>query len=100
MVVRKKSDSKKSAKKLLEENVKTISSLKKQLKIPITDHPQIEELFTLQKQVGSLQQTLLNLEAKVLKLENDKQEIQKEKENLLMKLIHEDLEQVQKFSTD
>lgn len=43
---------------------------------------------------------MLNLEAKVLKLENDKQELQKEKENLLMKSIPEDPEQVHKFSTD
>lgn len=39
MVVQQKSDSKKPAKKLLEEKDKPISSLKKQLKIPITDHP-------------------------------------------------------------
>lgn len=49
MVVGKKSNNKKSAKKLLEEKDKPISSLKKQLKIPIRDHPKTKELFTLQK---------------------------------------------------
>ena len=40
MVVGKKSDNKKPTKKVLEEKDKTIISLKKQLKILVTDHPQ------------------------------------------------------------
>ena len=40
------SDSQKSVKKLLEEKDKMMTSLKKQLKIPATDHPQIEELIS------------------------------------------------------
>ena len=40
MVVGKKLDSKKPAKKLLEEKDKTIRSVKKQLKIPVTEYPQ------------------------------------------------------------
>ena len=70
MVVGKNSD-----KKFLEEKDKTISSLKKQLKIPITDHPQTKELLTLHKQVDSLKKIVLDFEAKVLKLESDKQEL-------------------------
>ena len=54
MDVRKKTDNKKHVKKLLEEKDKTVSSFKKQLKIPVTDHPQTKELLTLQKQVESL----------------------------------------------
>ena len=42
-----KSSEKKSAKKLLEEKDKTIQSLKKQLKIPDSDHPQTRELVVL-----------------------------------------------------
>ena len=49
-----KPDSKNPKNKLLEEKDKTISSLKKQLKIPVVDHPQIEELLTLQEEVNSL----------------------------------------------
>ena len=40
-------DSQKSVKKLLDEKDKTISYLKKRLKILVEDHPQIEELLTL-----------------------------------------------------
>lgn len=54
MVVGKKLDSKRPNKKLLEEKDKPISSLRKQLKISIIDHPQTIEIFTPHKQVDSL----------------------------------------------
>jgi len=50
-----KTDSKNSVKKMLEEKDKTISSLKEQLKILVVNHPQTEELLTLQEEVNSLQ---------------------------------------------
>ena len=100
IVVGKNSHSKNLAKKLFKEKDKTISSLNKQLKIPITDHPQTEEFFTSHKQVDSLKQSVLYLEEKVLEMESDKQELQKGKEKLLMKSTPKDLEQVQKNSTN
>ena len=53
-------------KKVLDEKEKTIQSLKKKLKIHITDHAQIEELSILQQKKYSLDQEVLNLKAKVL----------------------------------
>ena len=57
---------KQSVKKLLDEKEKVIKSLKKQLKIPVTDHPQTEELITLQKERDDFKQETLNLKDKVL----------------------------------
>ena len=50
-------DSQESVKKLLEEKDKMNTSLKKQLKIPVADHPQTKELLSLQGEVNSLQQS-------------------------------------------
>jgi hypothetical protein len=44
-----KPDRQKSIKKLLEEKDKTITYLKKQLKIPVADHPQTKELLALEE---------------------------------------------------
>ena len=79
------SDSQKSVKKLLEEKDKMMTSLKKQLKIPATDHPQIEELISFQEEVSSLKQSTLDLKEKGLQLENLKESLQKEKQELVLK---------------
>ena len=47
-----------SVKKLLDEKEKVIKSLKKQLKILVTDHPQTEELVLLQKERDDLRRKL------------------------------------------
>ena len=62
-------------KKLLDEKEKVIKSLKKQLKIPVTDHPQIEELVELQKERDVFEQEALNLKAKVLQLTQEKEQL-------------------------
>lgn len=62
-------------KKLLDEKENTIQSLKKKLKIPISDHPQMEELLTLQKEKYYFQQEVLNSKAKILQIENDKEQL-------------------------
>ena len=64
---------KQSVKKLLDGNEKVIKSLKKQLKILVTDHPQIEELVVLQKERDDFEQEYLNLKAKVLQLTQEKE---------------------------
>ena len=95
-----KPDNKKPAKKLLEEKDKTISSLKKQLKICVVDHPQMEELLTFQEEANSLQQSTLDLKARILQLESEKESLQKEKSELLHKTITTGIEKPQKISTD
>jgi molecular chaperone DnaK (HSP70) len=62
-------------KKLLEEKDKTIQSLKKKLKILVTDHPQTEELLVLQRERDSYQEEVLNLKAKILQFENEKEQL-------------------------
>ena len=56
----------KSAKKLLEEKDKIIQSLKKNLKIPNSDHPQTHELLVLWKERNELQEEVLDLKVKFL----------------------------------
>ena len=79
-----KPDSKKIVKNLLEEKDKVITSLKKKLKIPMGDHPQTKELHYLHKEVDSLQQTTLDLKAKVLQLKKEKKCLQKEKQESIL----------------
>ena len=43
------------------------------------DHLKIEELLSLHEEIDFLQQTTLDLKAKVLQLENEKESLQKEK---------------------
>lgn len=86
MEIRVKLDSQKLGKKLLEEKYKTITSLKKQVKIPVINHPQTEELLSLQEEVNSLQQSTLDLKEKVLQLENEKESLQKDKHELVLKV--------------
>ena len=64
---------KQSVKKLLDEKEKVIKSLKKHLKIPVTDHPQTEELVVLQKERDDFEQEALNLTSKVLQLTQEKE---------------------------
>ena len=65
-------------KRLLEENQKIIQSLKKRLKIPITDHPQTEEMMVLQKERDHFHDEVLNLKAMVLKLREEKEQLHHE----------------------
>ena len=69
---------KKSVKKLLEENDKTIQSLKNKLKIPNSDHPHTRELLVLQKERDELQEEVLDLQVKLLQLTNQKDQLQSE----------------------
>lgn len=82
-------------KKLLEEKDKTISSLRKQFKIPVAYHPQTKKLLTLQEEVNYLQQSTLDLKARILQLENEKESLQKEKSELVLTT-----EQPQQITTD
>ena len=67
---------KKSTKKLLKEKNKTIQSLKKQLKISDSDHPQAQKLLVLQKERDELQEEVLDLKAKLLQLTYQKDQLQ------------------------
>ena len=67
---------KQSIKKLRDEKAKVIKSLKKQLKIPVTDHPQNEALVELQKERDDFEQETLNLKAKILQLAQDKEQLE------------------------
>ena len=79
---------------------KTIHSLKKKLKIHVFDHPQTKELTILQKETYSFQQEVLNFKAKFLQLENDKEQLQKENNDLILKTVSTDSEQAQQISID
>ena len=67
---------KKLAKKLLEENDKTIQSLKKKVNIPNSYHPQTQELLVLQKERDELQEEVLDLKVKLLQLTSQKDQLQ------------------------
>ena len=75
------SNEKQSVKKLLDEKEKVIKSLKKQLKIPVTNHPQTEELVELQKEGDDFEQEALNLKAKVLQLTEEKEQLEQQVNN-------------------
>jgi hypothetical protein len=64
---------KQSVKNLLDEKEKVIKSLKKQLKIPVIDHPQTEDLVVLQKERDDFEKEALNLKGKVLQLTQEKE---------------------------
>ena len=55
-------------KKLLDEKEKVIKSLKKQLKNPVKDHPQTEELVEFHKERDDFEHEILNLKAKAFQL--------------------------------
>ena len=91
-------NSQKSIRKLLEEKDKTISSLKKHLKIYVASHPQIEKLLTLQEEVNSLEKGTLDTKEKILHIKNEKQSLQKEKKELVLKVVS--IEQPQQTTTN
>lgn len=68
---------KQSVKKLLDEKEIFIKSLKKQLKIPVTDHPQTEELVVLQNERDDFEKEDLSLKAKFLQLAQEKEQLEK-----------------------
>ena len=74
---------KQSVKKSLDEKEKVIKSLKKQLKIPVTDHPQTKELVELQKERDDFEQETLNLKAKILQLTQDKEQLEQHVNNVV-----------------
>ena len=76
MVLVKNLGEKKSTKKLLEEKNETIDNLKKQLKIPVTNHLQTEEILVIQKEKDILQQDVLDLKSKVLHFEKKIEQLQ------------------------
>ena len=78
IVVGLKPKEKQSVKKLLDENEKVIKSLKKQLKIPDTDHPQTEELVVLQREKDDFEKNTLNLKANILQLTLEKEKLEKQ----------------------
>ena len=69
---------KKPVKRILEEKEKIINSPKKKLKIPITDHPQMQEMMVLQKERDYFHDEVLNLKAMVLQLREEKERLQQE----------------------
>ena len=73
---------KQSIKKLLDEKEKVIKSLKKQLKILVTDHPQIEELVELQKERDDFEKETLNMKANVLQLTQEKEQLEQQVNNV------------------
>ena len=85
---------------MLEENDKTISSLNKQLKILVADHPQTKELLTLQEEVNPLQHSTLDLKARILQLESENESLQKERSELLLKIITIGTDKPQQIATD
>ena len=68
---------------MLGEKEKLIKSLMKQLKIPVTDHPRIEELVELHKERDDFEQETLNLKAKILQLTQDKEELEQQVNNVV-----------------
>ena len=65
-------------KKLLEEKEKIFQSLKKKLKIPITDLLQTREIMVLQKERDDFHDEVLNLKSMVLQLWEEKEQLQQE----------------------
>ena len=61
-----------ATKKILEEKDNTIQVLKKNLKIPNTEHSQSPELFTLQEEKDKVYQEMMDYKGKALKLQEDK----------------------------
>ena len=78
IVVGLKPKEKQSVKKLLDEKEKVIKSLKKQLKIPVTDHLQTEELVVLQRERDDFEMNTLNLKANILQLTLEKEKLEKQ----------------------
>ena len=60
-------------KKILDEKEKVIKSLKKKLKIPITDHLQTKKLMVLQKERDHFKWDTLNFKENILQLTQEKE---------------------------
>ena len=56
----------KATKKLLDEKDKQIENLQKKLKIPVTDHPQTNEIMAYRKKNDDLKEEVLDLKSKLL----------------------------------
>ena len=56
----------KTTKKLMDEKDKQIENLQKKLKMPITNHPQTDEIMSYQKKNGDLKKEVLGLNFKLL----------------------------------
>jgi FtsZ-binding cell division protein ZapB len=87
-------------KKFLEEKENTIQVMKKKLKIPGMSMCKPHKLTTLQQEKYSLQQELMNYKEKVLQLEDEKQEWQKERDELLLRNVTASSSQEKDVSTE
>ena len=65
----------KATKKLLDEKDKQIENLQKKLKIPVTDHPEIDEIMAYKKKNDDLKEEVLDIKSKLLRVEQEKQEL-------------------------
>ena len=74
---------KKSNKKLIEEKDKLIESLQKKLKGVPLDHPQTEEIIVIQSENDQLKKEVMELKAKVLHITEEKEDLSKEKNELI-----------------
>ena len=89
-----------SIKNLLDDKEKTIQTLKKKLKIPGSKHVQTNELVSLQQENMFFIKEVLNLKEKVLQLDEEKQVLQIDKEEFLLRNIIASPRQEKDVSTE
>jgi hypothetical protein len=74
-------------KSLLDKKDKVILRLKKNLKMPATEHPQTAELVTLEQEKKAFKNISLDFQAKFLQLEKENLEWSKEKTKMATRVI-------------
>ena len=65
-----------TTKNLLNDKDKQIENLQKKLKMPVLDHPHIDEIMVSQKKNDDLKNEVLDLKSKLLQAEQEKQELE------------------------
>ena len=64
-----------TSKKLLDDKDRQIESLQKKLKMPVIDHPKIDEIMAYQQKNDDLKNEVLDMKSKLLHAEQEKQEL-------------------------
>ena len=67
-----KDKERRASKKLLDDKDRQIESLQKKLKMPVTNHPQIDEIMAYQQKNDDLKNEVLDLKSKLLQAEQEK----------------------------
>ena len=76
----------------MDDKHKQIENLQKKLKMPVTDHPQTDEIMAYQKNNDDLKEEVLDLKSKLLQADQEKEELMNKVEDQIVPIASQEVD--------